>query len=653
MTRNDGGAASLAYLRPLADQFPTVDSAVGEMARLAAELTLAKGTVHVISDVHGEDGKLRHVLNNGSGTMRPLVERLFSGVMPAAELQEFITLLFYPRETLDKLEPSLVDAEQRTSFCRRVLGRLIELLRVLARTYSWTRVRSALPGAYRRLLQDTLGYTLAPGESEAFRATVNTLVQEGQAFKFIRLAVRVIRDLAINELVLAGDCWDRGPRGDRVVDHLMQQPNVAITWGNHDTVWLGAALGHEPLIAQVLRISLRYRRLSQLEEGYGINIQALEVLARTVYADDPATCFMPRGSGLRETVHMARMQKAAAIMQFKLEGQMLERRADWQLEHRRLLHRIDRAAGTVTIDGVTRTLKDTHFPTIDWAHAYELSPDEQTCLKRIRQSFLGSQKLREHMRFLVGRGTMWLKRDDHLIFHGCVPVDERGAFLPLTIDGQACRGREMFEALERVVVRALEQRAQADLDWLWYLWCGPLSPLFGKDKIATFEIDLVNEKDAQVETKNPYFNLLHEVPFCDSILAEFGADPTRGIIVNGHVPVKIDKGEQPIKRSGKAITIDGAFSAAYGDHGYTLVLEPERTFLAKHHHFESVEAAVKDGVDIIPEITEVRRWDKPRRVADTERGEEIRAQIALLQKLVEAYRGNDLRQRLAAEESLP
>ena len=651
MPCNLSGVLNLSHLRPLAEQYTTVDAALSEMARLAAELTLPKGTIHVISDVHGEDGKLRHILSNASGTLRPVVERLFAGRMSPAELQEFITLLFYPRETLAKLEPTLGDADQRGKFCQRVVRQLIELIRVLARRYTWTRAVSVLPAAYHGPLQDIL----CQASDDATQACVATFIQQNRVFQFIRIVVRIVRDLAIDELVLAGDCWDRGPRGDRVVDYLKQQPNVVFTWGNHDAAWLGACLGHEALIAHVLRISLRYRRLSQLEEGYGINLQPLELLARTVYADDPATCFIPRGTGLRETVHMARMQKAAAIMQFKLEGQLITRHPDWNLDHRRLLHRIDRAAGTIAISLSPGTpgeglgvrvcpLKDTHFPTIDPAHPYELSADEQKCLKRIKQSFVGSQTLWEHMKFLVGRGSMWLKRDDHLIFHGCVAVDEQGEFLPLTIDGKAYRGREQFDALDRVVIRALEERALGDLDWLWYLWCGPLSPLFGKDKIATLEMDLISDKAMQVETKNPYFNLLHDVKFCERILEEFGADPQRGIIVNGHVPVQIDKGEQPLKRSGKAITIDGAFSEAYGDHGYTLVLEPERTFLAKHHHFESVEAAVRDGVDIIPEIQDVRRWDTPRRVADTEHGEEIRSRMALLDQLVAAYRSNDLRQ---------
>ena len=266
-------------------------------------------------------------------------------------------------------------------------------------------------------------------------------------------------------------------------------------------------------------------------------------------------------------------------------------------------------------------------------------------MDRLRRSFMSSERLWQHMRFLVERGSMWLERDNHVIFHGCIPVDAQGEFLPFVVDGVPRRGRELMDALERVVVRSLEPYpSPADVDLLWYLWSGPLSPLFGKDRITTVERDLVEDKAAHTETKNPYFNLIHEAGFCERVLREFGADPEQGLIVNGHVPVKIDKGESPIKRSGKAITIDGAFSEAYGDHGYTLVLEAERTFIARHHHFESVAAAVRDGVDIIPTIAVVKEWDRPRRVSDTERGAGIRARIELLERLVQAYRTNELRE---------
>ena len=268
-------------------------------------------------------------------------------------------------------------------------------------------------------------------------------------------------------------------------------------------------------------------------------------------------------------------------------------------------------------------------------------------MSRLRHSFVTSQKLGEHMHYMVGSGSMFLRRDQHLIFHGCVPCDAKGEFLPMQIDGQQLAGRAMFDAIEKVVLRAMDRRRRADLDLLWYLWSGPRSPLFGKDRIATLERDFIADKKPHHETKDPYFALIHERWFCEKVLAEFGVDPQEGLIVNGHVPVKIEDGETPLKRSGKAITIDGAFSEAYGDHGYTLVLESDRTLLAKHHHFESVEAAIRDGVDIVPSVSIIRMWPSPRRMADTERGKEFRSRIAMLERLIEAYRNNDIRQQLA------
>jgi fructose-1,6-bisphosphatase-3 len=630
----------LATLRSLASRFPNPDAALAEIARLSAEVTLPKGAIHVVSDVHGEDVKLRHIVNNASGTLRPLVETLFMERMPANELQEFLTLIFYPKETLERVEPTLV-GPARLEFSRRVLRDLFIVVRWLAKRYSLQHVLSLFPADYANLLRELLHEPSAARGSAYVDAIVEHLVREGRDLYFTRIVVRIVRDLAIEELIVAGDCYDRGPRGDRVIDYLRRQPNVSFTWGNHDAAWIGAALGHEALIAHVLRISCRYRRLSQLEEGYGITMQPLEHLVRTCYGDDPAECFEPHGTGLRETVMMARMQKAAAVMQWKLEGQMIARNPGWNMDHRRLLRKLDPTRGTIEIDGKSWKLEDARFPTFDPAHPEELSADEKKCMERLRRSFLSSQQLAAHIRFLVDRGSMWLCRDDNVIFHGCVPVDAEGRFLALTVDGEPRSGRALFDALERVVVRSVDAPRPGDLDLLWYLWSGPLSPCFGKDRITTLERDLVADTATHDEKKNPYFTLIHDVKFCDRVLAEFGADPDRGLIVNGHVPVKIEKGESPMKRSGKAVTIDGAFSQAYGDHGYTLVLEADRTFLAMHHHFESVEAAVRDGVDIIPEITPLHSWDRARRVADTERGVRIRAEIELLGRLASAYRQRD------------
>jgi fructose-1,6-bisphosphatase-3 len=315
------------------------------------------------------------------------------------------------------------------------------------------------------------------------------------------------------------------------------------------------------------------------------------------------------------------------------------------MDDRRLLHHIDLDAGTITLDGKTHELRDTHLPTLDPDDPYKLTDDEQLCMDRMKNSFVSSRMLQEQMEFLVGRGSMYLVRDDHLIFHACVPVDMEGGILPLKIDGVDRAGPGMFDAIERVVFRAHAERQDADLDFLWYLWNGPRSPLFGKARITTFERDFIADKSTHHEAKDPYFNLIHEPEFCEKILRSFGVSPENGLIVNGHVPVKIEAGENPVKQSGKAITIDGAFSEAYGDQGYTLVLEPSGTMLARHHHFDSVEAAIRDGVDIVPQVTPVRRWTPPHQMADTEHGRRFAAERRMLEQLIEAYRQNDIRPR--------
>ncbi len=634
----------LTLLRALAREFPNIDSALAEIARLSAVLTLPKGTVHVISDIHGEDKKLRHVINNASGTLRPLVEKLFLDKMESSEFQEFLTLTFYPAEVTLRLEETLTDPNELRTYARRTLRHQFELVRVLASRYSLKRAMQVFPPEFADLFSEMLHEPTNERGPEFFEAIVDEMLRRGRALHLIHITGRLIRNLAIYELIIGGDCWDRGRSGDRVVDYLSEQPNVSFIWGNHDVAWIGAGLGCEALLCNVLRVSLRYRCLRQLDEGYSIPLTPLEHLVRTIYPDDPATHFMPKADGMRENLIVARMQKAAAIMQFKLEGQMIARHPEWNMDHRRLLHRIDHAAGTIEIDGVKYALRDKSLPTIDPADPYTLTAEERLCVDRLKYSFMHSQKLWNHLKYIVENGSMYLRRDDHLIFHGCVPCDEQGEFLPMPIEGEQLSGLEMFHAIERVVARAMEQKQEQHLDVLWYLWSGPRSPLFGKDRIATLERDFIADKAPHHETKDPYFALIHEAWFCEKILAEFGVDPQSGLIVNGHVPVRIEAGESPIKRSGKAITIDGAFSEAYGDHGFTLVLEADRTLLAKHHHFESVDAAVRDGVDIVPSITVVREWPTPRRMADTERGEQFRCDMTMLERLIELYRNNDLRQ---------
>ncbi|TWU51843.1 fructose-bisphosphatase class III [Rubripirellula reticaptiva] len=635
---------SLTVLRPLAERFPNVDSAMAEIARLAAIRTLPKGAIHVISDIHGEDQKLRHVINNASGSLRPLVEKMFGDHMDADEFRDFLTLIFYPPEVIKVLRQKPFTDEELRSYATTTLRNLFELVRVLAAGYSLKRAIGIFPVEYRELFSEMLHEPTTSRRQEFISAIVNELANRDRVWNLIHVTGRLVRNLAIYELIIGGDCWDRGPRGDRVVDYLRQQPNVSFVWGNHDVAWLGAHLGHPALICNVLRVSLRYRRITQIDEGYSIPLTSLEHLAQNVYGDDPAVHFMPKSTGLRSMEMVARMQKAAAVMQFKLEGQMLQRRPEWELDHRRLLHLIDYDNGSIDLGGTQYPLRDTYFPTIDPKNPYQLSAEEELCLKGLRHSFVSSQKLGEQMRWLVSHGAMYLIRDNHLIFHACLPVDEDGEFLSMQIGGESVKGRDMLVALEKLLVRVMDRPEEADLDILWYLWSGPCSPLFGKDRIATFERDFIADKASHHETKNPYFALIHEEWFCDKVLAEFDVDTKMGIIVNGHVPVKVDEGESPLKKSGKAVTIDGAFSEAYGDRGYTMVMEAERTFLALHHQFESVEAAVRDGVDIIPSLTDIRIWDTPRRNADTELGTHFSFQIDLLEQLIEAYRNNEIAQ---------
>src|SRR5581483_3166948 len=536
---------------------------------------------------HGEYKKLRHIINNASGSLRPLVEFLLGERLSADELRLFLAVLYYPRETIDYLKPSLVDPDRRREWVRRTLRLQFEIVRSLARSYRHDYVTGLFPIECRELFQELLVEDSKGRGPDYVNLMIDALTVHDNDLWIVRAASRLVRNLSVFETIVAGDLGDRGPRVDRVIGYLMQQPKVSFTWGNHDAEWMGACLGQEALIATVMRISLRYRRLSQLEEGFGVIAAPLEKLARTVYGDDPADLFKTKGVGLRDDLIMARMQKAISIIQFKLEGQASRRHPDWQMEHRNLLHRIDLKEGTVEIDGKVYPLRDKYLPTLNPDDPYALSVEEKACMDRLKESFLSSERLWEQMSFVVKHGTMWLRRDQAVIFHGCVPVDADGNDLPLSIDGVERKGRAMFDALELIVRRAFRkgrEAAEEDKDWLWYLWTGPTSPLFGKDRMATFETYFVEDKQTQVETKNPYFKLIHDANFCNRICAEFGVEQD-GLIVNGHVPVRVDKGEEPLKRGGNAITIHGAFSEAYGDRGYTLVLAPDRVDLAEHHHF--------------------------------------------------------------------
>jgi fructose-1,6-bisphosphatase III len=631
------------HLQVLAKRYPNIRAVLAELANLESILTLPKPTVHVVSDVHGEYVKLRHVVANASGSLRPLVERLFDGRLPAAAIGELLSLVYYPRETWLALAGGLDEAGRR-ALLHRLVPPAVEVIRELARRYTLKYVERIIPDPFDAMFRELLFANELARAPEFVERLIESFLRYDRDLELVRLLARVVRNLAVGELVVAGDLGDRGPRIDKVIDLLMQQPNVSIAWGNHDASWMAACLGHAAAIATVVRISLRYGRIAQLEEGYGIPLEPLEQLAREAYGDDPAERFHCKGDALRDAQSMARMQKAAAILQFKLEGQLFLRRPEWGMEHRALLHRIDPAAGTVEIDGARHRLLDARLPTIDGSDPYRLSAGEAACLARLTAAFVGSGPLWRQMSFVASRGAMSLRRDRCAIFHGCVPVDERGELQAFPVDGEPRRGKALLDAFERVVQRAFRRRAAADIDLVFYLWTGPRSPCFGKDRMTTFEAYFLADPETHKETKDPYFKLLHDAGFCARVLRELGVDPERGFIVNGHVPVKLEQGETPIKRSGRAITIDGAFAAAYGDKGFSLVLDAHRIYLAQHHHFESVDAAVGRGADIVPTVSDVEVHDRARTVGDTEKGDQIRAEIEALHELVRAFETNAVRE---------
>ena len=610
-------------------------------------LTLPKGTIHVISDVHGEFKKLIHVINNASGSLRPLVEQTFGKRLTAGEKLDLLNMIYYPRETYPLLAERLPDDTAKRHFLRRQARLEIELLRRISRPYSLAGIEHVFPPNFKGLLRELLFGAYLERSDDYVNALLDQFVAQGEELPFLRTLARVIRNLLFSELIVAGDFGDRGPRIDKVIDYVMRQPNVSIVWGNHDVSWMGACLGQDACIATVLRMSLRYQRLFQLGDGLrhpdGSRWKNSSARCTTTTAPNifPASA---AASATRSPCRACRRRWPSSSSSWRARPS--QRNPDFHLDHRRLLHQVYPDEGTINLDGKVYALRDLYFPTIDWSDPYTLSADEKECLDQLRVSFLASQTLWEQMRFLERKGRMHLVRDYNLIFHGCIPVNEEGEFLPFKVNGTEYRGRALFEALDAAIHHAFRQRDQANLDLLWYLWCGPLSPVFGKDKIATFESYFIADKAAHHETKNPYFKLINEKGFCRRVLRDFGVDETHGLIVNGHVPVKIEQGENPIKASHQAITIDGAFSEVYGDNGFTLVLDADRTYLAQHHHFESISDAITHGADIVPTIQDVEVFDPPRRVSDTQQGDTLRHEISTLETLLRAYRENVLPERL-------
>lgn len=629
----------------LSRQFPTAASVMSEISLLQAKLTLPRRRIHIISDVHGDDRKLRHVINNASGGLNSLVNEVFADELSEEEKSILLAFLYYPVEKMRTYGARLQDKKWRLGKSKRLLRLQFRLVRTLARTVAKDDLIKLMKAEFQVLyiaLLDEVSFSRDEGYVDSM---VEALADYDQDIAALHEASRLVRNLVVSEVVVAGDLFDRGERGDRVIHYLKNQPRVSFTWGNHDVIWMGATLGSEVLIATVLRISLRYLRLWQLEEGYGILLSPLMKLAQTVYGEDPAACFHPkRTSGFIDEQLVARMHKAIAILEFKLAGPLIARHPEWEMEDRRQLHLIDYQAGTITFNGQTHPLKDSYFPTIDPEDPYALSPEEATCMDRLRQSFISSERLWEHMLFVVRQGSMSLQRDEALIFHGCVPTNEDSTLREVTVGEQKLSGGELFRELEEIVRRTYREGAHAvsgDLDYYYWLWANGDSPLFGKARMTTFERYFVEDVATHREEKDPYFQKIHDADFCRMVGNAFGVGDDV-LIINGHVPVKVEKGEDPVKRGGNAVTIDGAFSEAYGDHGYTLVMGPKGIRLAEHSHFESIEHFLKCDDDMIPKLRELRRYERPRSLADTHESVDIEAQLCSLNDLLRAYRSGEI-----------
>jgi fructose-1,6-bisphosphatase III len=652
---------NLRYLELLARQFPSIQAASTEITNLSAILHLPKGTEHFLSDIHGEHEPFLHVLRNGSGSVSRRIEEVFQSTLLERERRELATLIYYPEQTLTRTLARL-SPEAAEDWYRVTLFRLVQVCRVVSSKYTRSKVRKALPSAFAYILEELLHEQESiENKHEYYQSIIDTIISTGRARAFIAAMAELIQRLAIDHLHIIGDVYDRGPGAHIIMDALMAYHSVDFQWGNHDIVWMGAAAGSAACIANVIRICLRYANMETLEGGYGISLLPLATLAMEVYGDDPCRQFRvkaPPGEEYtqNELLLLARMQKAIAIIQFKLEAAIIQRRPGFEMADRLLLDKIDWEAGTVQVDGQSYPLNDTLFPTVDPADPYALTEAEQSVLQRLIYAFQDNEKLQEHVRFLYSVGSMYRIYNGNLLYHGCIPMEPDGAFSAFAIDGPGhspFQGRALLDRIDRLVRQAYfaasSDQQQVGQDMMWYLWTGAQSPLFGKTKMATFERYFIDDKTPHEEKRNPYYDLRDRPETVSRILEEFGLDPDRGHIINGHVPVKVRKGENPVKAGGRLLVIDGGFSKAYqgqtGIAGYTLIFNSYGLLLAAHQPFESLEQILDGGRGPYSQ-TEILETNTQRiRVRDTDLGCNIQRQIDELKELLDAYRSGLIKER--------
>lgn len=643
------------YLERLSDLYPTIAAASTEIINLQAILNLPKGTEHFLTDVHGEYEAFSHVLKNGSGSVKRKIEEVFGNTLSAKDKKSLATLIYYPKEKMSIVRKTETNMDD---WYRVNLYRLIQVSKHVASKYTRSKVRKALPKDFAYVIEELITEKADLNDKESYyNEIISTIIRIKRAEEFIKAISKLIQRLVVDHLHIVGDIFDRGPGPHIIMDKLMAYHSLDIQWGNHDVLWMGAAAGQRGCIANVIRICARYGNLDILEDGYGINLLPLATFALKVYENDLCSCFKlkaPDKADPEETEMNLRIHKAISVIQFKVEGQIIRRQKSFNMEDRALLHRIDYEKGTILLEGKEYKLKDTNFPTINPADPYALSSEEEEIMERLERAFLGCEKLQQHMRFLLAKGGLYKVFNDNLLYHGCVPLDEKGKLKEVSVFGKKYKGKELYDVLDSYVRKgffALDEKERQDgKDIMWYIWLHPDSPLFGKNKMATFERYFIAEKETHGEKKNSYYAFLENEEVVDRILVEFGLDPKRSHIVNGHVPVKRKDGESPVKCNGKVLVIDGGFSRAYqketGIAGYTLIYNSYGLRLVAHEPFESTETAIASEKDIHSETMVVSRMMDRALVGDTDIGRDLKEQVKDLETLLAAYRSGEITEKL-------
>lgn len=642
----------IRYFEQLAELYPTIGSASSEIINLQAILHLPKGTEHFLSDIHGEYDAFSHVLRNGSGAVRKKIEDVFGDTLSDADKAALATLIYYPKKKMELVKKSEKDME---SWYKNTLYHLIEVCKTVSSKYTRSKVRKALPEDYAYVIEELITEKQEVLNKEAYyEAIVNTIVELGRTENFIVALAELIQRLVIDHLHILGDIYDRGTSPHLIMDHLCEYHSFDIQWGNHDIVWMGAASGQLACIAAVVRTSIRYGNLDLLEEGYGINMLPLATFAYQTYANDPCECFVQKvpssGSNDMENEMTRKMHKAIAVIRFKLEGQLAEKYSEWEMQNQAILHCIDYTTGKVTIDGNEYQMREWNLPTVDPNDPYKLTDEEMEVMLRLQSSFVHCDKLQRHMKVMLQKGSMYRVYNGNLLYHGCVPMDENGEFLSVEIAGKKYKGKELFDILDAYVRKAFssedEKEREYGRDLMWFIWAGAKSPIYGREKMATFARYFIEDENAQVETKNAYFSLIEKPETADAIFKEFGLSGNRVHIINGHIPVRRVEGESPVKCGGKVIVIDGGFSKTYrrrtGIAGYTLTYNSYGLSLTAHQPFVSVETAIRDEIDIVSKQEAVEYMDKRILVGDTDIGKKMKHRIEALKELIRAYRSGEI-----------